>query len=90
MKHIAVCNIELNHMSMGLFRVLKDTMNIYRAVCKFLGEVVETEWDSLSNCKDKKDMLSCVERLIHQTKQNPSPKYPEFDRKFYKLPQSCN
>ena len=41
MDHFAVCNIELNHMTMGLFRVLKNTTRIYRAACEFIKDVVE-------------------------------------------------
>lgn len=86
MKHVSVCNVELNHMTMGLFRVLKDTMDIYRAACGYLGTIIEAEWASVSLCKTQKDKLSYVESLIHRTKQNPDPKYTGFDREFYKFP----
>ena len=86
MDHFAVCNIELNHMTMGLFRVLKNTTRIYRAACGFIKDVVEKEWESISKCETTKDMLTYVESLIHCTKNNSTPKYAKFDEEFYKFP----
>lgn len=86
MDNIAVCHVELNHVNIGVARVLKDTLARYRGVCKYIGEVVDKEWDVLSQCKNAKGQLTCVEKLIHHTKQNPVPKYADFDTLFYKYP----
>ena len=33
-----------------------------------------------------KSLVNAVEKLIHTTKNNPLPKYKEFNQKFYKFP----
>lgn len=86
MKHISVCNVELNHMNIGMFRVLKNTLGIYRSVCGFLGNIIEAEWEDISSFGTQKEQLTYVEHLIHRTKKNPEPKYPNFDQMFYKFP----
>lgn len=84
-KHMAICGVELIHTSVGCRRVLKQTIAIYRAVCKFIGTVVEEHWDEISVLKTSKKRLTFVESLIHTTKDNIAT-YKDFDNLFYKFP----
>lgn len=86
MKHIAVRQVELNHVNVGIARVFKDTLARYRAACKYICNVVETEWESISVYETSKAKLTFVEQLIHHTKDNQDPKYQDFDTLFCKFP----
>lgn len=84
-KHYAVRQVELIYINDGLRRVLKDTIAIFRDALGFLCDVALQEWDTLAPLSTK-GRLTAMERLVHQTKQNPAPKYGTFDGKFPKLP----
>lgn len=84
-KHISIRQAELNYMNPGTVRVLKSTVTVFRAVQEYLSSVVLEHWDDLAPLSSQK-RLTCVEKLIHKTKDNPEPAYPDFDEKFYKLP----
>lgn len=62
---------------------LAATVTQYRAFCKALTYVVYGHWAEI---KSAKSQCSAVERLIHKTKSNPSPKYQYFGKRFYKFP----
>lgn len=66
-------------------RALKDTVSYYTRLCEYLKTPVLDAWDEI-NCLSPNTAMVAVERLIHATKQNPSPKYKDFDRRFYKCP----
>lgn len=55
----------------------------YRAFCKALTYVVYGHWIEI---KSNNSQCAAVERLIHQTKSNSSPKYKYFNKRFYKFP----
>ncbi|HAA29134.1 MAG TPA: transposase [Cyanobacteria bacterium UBA8553] len=62
---------------------LAATVTQYRAFCKALTYVVYGHWVEI---KSAKSQCVAVERLIHKTKSNPSPKYQYFGKRFYKFP----
>jgi putative transposase len=67
-------------------RVLFDeTVKVYRRLCRHLVGVIYTHWSELGDLTNEQ-MTPAVERLIHQTAQNPDVKYLSFDRVFYKFP----
>jgi IS605 OrfB family transposase len=43
------------------------------------------KWNILSQMSGK-SVINYTEHLIHKTKDNPVPKYPAFDKDFYKMP----
>ena len=61
------------------------TVEQYRKAVDFLINVVLTEWKYISQINSTFDKLRTVEKLIHQTTNNLSPKY-NFDKNFYKFP----
>jgi IS605 OrfB family transposase len=61
-----------------------ETFKIYRDALGFIVDVIHNEWSIIDGLTTK-DVTRVVERLIHQTKKNPSPKY-NFTNKFYKFP----
>ena len=66
--------------------VLKDTLYVYREALGFIIDVVNNEWENIASLSTSKERLNFVEKLIHATKENPSPKYKRFDTSFYKFP----
>jgi hypothetical protein len=67
-------------------RVLFDkTVKAYRRLCSHLVGVVFTHWSDLGRLSNQ-EVIPAVERLIHQTVQNPDAKYSSFDRVFHKFP----
>uniref|UniRef100_UPI0035C8C7A2 IS200/IS605 family accessory protein TnpB-related protein n=1 Tax=Baaleninema simplex TaxID=2862350 RepID=UPI0035C8C7A2 len=66
-------------------RLFHETVKVYRRVCRHLVGILFTHWSSLAGLSSQKRVLA-VEKLIHQTEQNPHPKYPQFDSTFYKFP----
>ena len=67
---------------------MKNTVQIYRRSLAFVIDVCNREWGNISILGGTKEKDHYVEKLIHPTKNNPSPKYP-FDIKgseFYKFP----
>ena len=81
----AVKHAELIHIHPGLRRVLKDTIKFYQSMVEFIGDVVCENREAVFAETGKK-RLNAVEHLIHRTKDNPEPKYPEFERLYYKTP----
>lgn len=66
--------------------IFKDTVAIYRYAVDFFIGVCMNEWDGISALSWAQLRQRYVEQLCHATKDNPSPKYPDFDRLFYKFP----
>ena len=64
---------------------LDETIDIFRAALSFIVDAIDSEWSDISLLSSSKSRLNFVEKLIHKTKHNPSPKY-DFDSSFYKLP----
>ena len=72
----------------GEEKIFRDTVRVYRKALSFLMKVVDAEWDfGLSEIfgKSAKKAQRSVELLTHGTTGN-SPKYREFDKRFYKYP----
>lgn len=72
--------------SKDVMQAMSDTRDKYRDLVRFLITVVNTHYVEIAASKDQ---LQAVERLIHDTKTNPSPKYSKFfgkDSRFYKFP----
>lgn len=73
-------------------KACNDTTKKYQDALAFILSVVLESWDTLEQVVPAKNVSlgqarQCmVERLIHKTKTNPSPAYPEFDARFYKFP----
>ncbi|OPL08743.1 MAG: transposase [delta proteobacterium ML8_F1] len=65
---------------------LKATLNIYREALAFIVDAINNEWETLSLMETSKERYNHVEKLIHETKENPSPQYPKFDQQFHKFP----
>lgn len=62
----------------------EPTLKIYREALSFIVEIVEKEWHILNGLTTK-EMVARIEKLMHKTKSNPSPKY-NFTDNFYKFP----
>lgn len=66
-------------------RAFKNTVAVFCDAEDFLIRVCDAEWADISVIGDKKRQCNFVEKLVHRTKGN-TPKYGDFDMKFYKLP----
>lgn len=66
-------------------QIFDETLRIYREALDHIIQVIDQEYPSLMNVSVNTMVLS-VEKLIHSTKKNPTPKYTEFDQRFYKFP----
>lgn len=64
--------------------IFRESVSIYRKAVDFLIAVCMENWDEISELSGVR-RNNHVERLIHATKYNLSPKY-DFDSKFYKFP----
>ena len=62
---------------------LQATVDEYRAFCKALSYVILGHWVRLQSADSK---CAAIEKLIHQTKKNPTPKHKYFVRRFWKFP----
>ena len=83
---MGLVRVELNHMNDGTRRILNDTVGIIRDAMSFLIHAICDHIDDILHIGDSQERLTYVERLVHKTKDNPSPEYPLFDTVFYKLP----
>ncbi|NJK74969.1 MAG: transposase [Microcoleus sp. SU_5_6] len=64
---------------------LLNTVQEYRRLSRFLVTVISTHWVELGRLSSDK-LVPSVEKLVHATTQNPTPKYPQIDKAFYKFP----
>lgn len=65
--------------------IFKDTVAVYRCAVDYLIGVCNENWNAISEMEGSLNRQRFVETLVHQTKDNPNPKY-DFDSKFYKMP----
>ena len=65
--------------------LLGQTVKVYRRLCRYLVSVIFTHWTELGGLPGQQ-VIPAVERLIHQTAQNPNATYSCIDRVFYKFP----
>ena len=70
----------LNHAS-----IFDETIRVYNEALSFIIEVIDQEVEHV-DAYSTKEMTNLIERLIHATKSNPTPKYTEFNQRFYKFP----
>ena len=66
-------------------KLLQNTVSEFRRLVRCLVGVVNTHWTTIG-LLDAKAQIPAVEKLIHATAKNPSPKYQYFNRRFYKFP----
>ena len=83
--HMSIRQVELIGINPGLKRMLKGTIAIQREALAYLCGVSMDHWDTLGPLSRQK-RLTMMEKLVHKTKDNPSPEYADFDTKFPKLP----
>ena len=65
--------------------IFKDTVAVYRRAVDYLIGVCDENWGAISEMEGSLNRQRFVETLVHQTKDNPNPKY-DFDLLFYKMP----
>lgn len=65
--------------------IFADTVTQYRGALSYLIRALSKEWDSIQQVDGAKRRFNYAEGLIHGTKNHPA-KYPEFDKRFYKVP----
>lgn len=65
--------------------LLQNTVSEFRRLVRYLVGVVNTHWSTIG-LKDGLSQIRAIEKLVHQTANNPSPKYRYFNRRFYKFP----
>lgn len=75
----------VRHKILNETKIFDETICLYNKALSYLIEVIDLEFTDLS-LYSTKDMTNLVEGLVHATKKNPSPKYVDFDTKFYKFP----
>ncbi|WP_407269747.1 RNA-guided endonuclease TnpB family protein [Radiobacillus sp. PE A8.2] len=75
----------LSHKITNHSHIFDNTLAIYNCALSFVINVIEKEFSNLNEFTSK-DIVPAVERLIHRTTSNPSPKYKDFDQHFYKFP----
>jgi putative transposase len=62
-----------------------ETVQVYRRLCRYLVGIVLTHWSELGRLSSN-ELVPAVERLIHATAKNPSPRYALIDKVFHKFP----
>ena len=65
--------------------LLQNTVSEFRCLVRCLVGVVNTHWSTIG-LLDGLSQIPAIEKLIHQTAKNPSPKYQYFNRRFHKFP----
>ena len=66
--------------------IFKETVFIYREVVDYFIGVCAKEWDNISLIQGSLIQQQYIEHLCHRTAKNVNVKYPDFDKRFYKLP----
>ncbi len=82
MKIYSTYSVKIKHYN----HIFKDTVIVYRKAVNFLIDVCLDKWTDISALKGNLLRQQHVEQLCHMTKDNPLPQYPDFDKKFYKMP----
>ena len=75
----------LRHKIMNHSRIFDATLKVYNEALSIVINVIHQEFDDTDE-RSTKSIVPAVEKLIHLTKTNPSPKYKEFNQRFYKFP----
>ncbi|MBO6309721.1 MAG: transposase [Oribacterium sp.] len=82
MKIYSTYSVKIKHYN----SIFKNTISVYRHAVDYLITVCLKEWKTISLIDGSLLRQQFVERLCHSTKDNPSPRYQDFDMKFYKMP----
>lgn len=72
----------------GENKIFRETIRVYRDALSLLIRIADAEWDSGLGELYQKSMLKAqrsLELLVHASRTS-LPKYPEFDKQFYKYP----
>lgn len=79
--------------TIGQKTMVEETLRLYRAYAQALIPVIWVNMPLITKLTDpnlpehiRKSKCAVIESLIHQTKDNPNPKYSYFGKKFYKFP----
>ena len=80
-----IIRVELNHINKGTSRILKDTIAVFRDVVSYLTHAACDHLEEVLPLSSF-DETTFMDGLVHRTKNNPSPAYPEFDVLFRRLP----
>lgn len=63
------------------------TIRTYNKIIAYLINIIKKEWDTIKDYgAHPNDKTMLVEKFVHKTKQNPAPKYADFDEQFPNLP----
>ena len=62
------------------------TIETYRKTIEYLIPIANQHWDEISTPSRSNEQRAILEKLVHVTKKNPTPKYGEFDELFPNLP----
>jgi putative transposase len=65
--------------------LLQNTVSEFRRLVRCLVGVINTHWSTIG-VLNAKSQIPAIEKLVHQTSKNPSPKYQYFNRHFFKFP----
>ena len=68
-----------------LRNIIKPTKDIYRNCLKDFIHICENEYTNYSSLTSK-NQNNYLEKLVHKTKDNTSPKYDWFDAKYFQMP----
>ena len=75
----------IRHKILNQSSIFDETVRVYNEALAFIIEVIDNEVVD-TDVYSTKDMTNLIERFIHATKSNPTPKYYEFNQRFYKFP----
>jgi putative transposase len=65
--------------------LLQNTVSEFCRLVRCLVGVVNTHWSTIG-LLDSKTQIPAIEKLVHQTAKNSSPRYQYFNRRFFKFP----
>ncbi|MEN9519109.1 MAG: hypothetical protein RLZZ381_1697 [Cyanobacteriota bacterium] len=65
--------------------LLQNTVSEFRRLVRCLVGVINTHWSTIG-VLNAKSQIPAIEKLVHQTSKNLSPKYQYFNRHFFKFP----
>lgn len=65
--------------------MFSSTLKIYQKAVSFLVNVVDAHYSEMDMLVSK-EAANYMESMVHQTKKNPDPAYPRFDKEFPQFP----
>ena len=73
----------------GFEDMFRKTMRIFDEAVSFACDKIDSAWDEVSSVPNARRRKTFVESLFHKTKDNPNPRFGEFDVMFFKMPSYC-